>query len=133
MVGFLQFYTMRKQAQILDKSLIETRKTAHAAKDSAEVASRMLQANRAPVLDITPVMVCTTPIQSSTVYFEVHNSGQTSAEIKEQNFHAWYHDLSTLWPPERPFDDTAQAIKPLPERLESHATMQDKLQVANPT
>jgi hypothetical protein len=105
---------------------------ANAAKTAANVASRTLQASRCAVVNIDPIMTFIDyQTRRSTVYFEVHNSGPTRANIQEQNFYPWYHPTEQVWPVQQPFSRDGKTC-PLPEILESHQTMDSKEEIDVP-
>ena len=103
-----------KQAATLERTLAATEQAALAAKQSAETGRAALLLNLRALIELDGQVIerGTELIAQLTLL----NSGPTAAIILEQGYYFWLRDRSEPYPPELPIE---HVIKPLGERLET--------------
>ena len=96
-----------KQVEALEATLIETRKAADAAKQSADVASKALSMSTRGIIEIHPMRVEVKNLTSATVYFTIVNTGARAVVVEEQVFSVWSREAASAYPATFPMNKNA--------------------------
>lgn len=104
-----QWAAIKTQARIANDALIENRKAADAAKQSADAAAQQIRFITRPKIEVYADTLIT---QDTTVsaYYTVVNNGETPARVMLQRMSLWRKYTGVAWPSEMPSGDTVNDI-----------------------